>query len=107
MLSKQMEKAVSNRSAIREIFEYGIKLGKEIGYENVFDFSLGNPATPAPKKFDETIIKLEQTMDPLKLHGYTDNAGIMDVRTAVAENLNKRFGTDFEAMSIVMTVGAG
>lgn len=107
MLSKQMEKAVSNRSAIREIFEYGIKLGKEIGYENVFDFSLGNPATPAPKKFDETIIKLEQTMDPLKLHGYTDNAGIMDVRAAVAENLNKRFGTDFEAMSIVMTVGAG
>lgn len=107
MLSKQTEKALQNRSAIREIFEYGMKRGQEIGFENVFDFSLGNPATPAPKKFDETIIKLEQTMDPLKLHGYTDNAGIMEVRDAVAKNLNKRFGTDFEAKSIVMTVGAG
>ncbi len=107
MLSKNMEKALGNRSAIREIFEYGVNLAKEIGEENVFDFSLGNPATPAPKKFDETIVKLETTMDPLKLHSYTDNAGIMSVRKAIADNLNKRFATDFDETGIIMQVGAG
>lgn len=107
MLSKSMEKALGNSSAIREAFEYGIKLAGEIGEENVFDFSLGNPATSAPKKFDETIVNLIQTMDSVKLHGYTDNSGIAGVRQAIAENLNERFGTDFEPGNIVMTVGAG
>ena len=107
MLSKQMEKAMGNSSAIREAFEYGLKLASEIGEENVFDFSLGNPATSAPKKFDETIVKLIETTDSVKLHGYTANDGIPAVRQAVADNLNERFGTDFEAAGIIMTVGAG
>ena len=107
MLSKSMEKALSNRSAIREIFEYGVQLAKEIGADNVFDYSLGNPATPAPKKFDETIIKLETTVDPLELHGYTDNAGIPAVRDAIAMNLNERFNTEYTESDIIMTVGAG
>lgn len=107
MLSKSMEQALTNRSAIREVFEYGINLAKEIGEENVFDYSLGNPATPAPQKFNDTIVKLVQNMDSVKLHGYTDNAGIADVRGAVAENLNKRFNTKFDGSNIIMTVGAG
>ncbi|SFQ14522.1 aspartate aminotransferase [Lachnospiraceae bacterium XBB1006] len=107
MLSKSMEKALGNSSAIREVFEYGQKLAQEIGEENVFDFSLGNPATRAPKKFDETIINLIQTTDSLKLHSYTDNSGIAAVRESIAANLNERFGTDFEAGNITMTVGAG
>lgn len=107
MLSKSMEKALGNSSAIREVFEYGVKLAAEIGEENVFDFSLGNPATRAPKKFDDTIVKLIETTDSLKLHSYTDNAGIAGVREAIAKNLNERFGTDFEPGNITMTVGAG
>ncbi len=107
MLSKQMERALGNSSAIREAFEYGVKLAAEIGSENVFDFSLGNPATRAPKKFDDTIVDIIQNTDSLKVHSYTDNSGIAEVKQSIASNLNERFGTDFEAGNIVMTVGAG
>ncbi|MGN0169901.1 MAG: pyridoxal phosphate-dependent aminotransferase [Lachnospiraceae bacterium] len=107
MISKQMEQAMNNSSAIREVYEYGVKLAAQIGEENVFDFSLGNPATSAPKKFDETIVDLIQNTDSIKLHGYTANEGIPAVRQAVADNLNERFGTDFEKEGIIMTVGAG
>lgn len=106
MLSKQMEKNMANRSAIREVFEYGIELGKKIGPENVFDFSLGNPATPAPEKFKEAVVNLVQNEEPMALHGYTDNSGYQDVRQAIAEDLNKRFGTDMDFHNIVMSVGA-
>lgn len=107
MISKQMEQAMNNSSAIREVYEYGVKLAAQIGEENVFDFSLGNPATSAPKKFDETIVDLIQNTDSIKLHGYTANEGIPAVRQAVADNLNERFGTDFKKEGIIMTVGAG
>ena len=106
MLSKQMEKNLQNRSAIREVFEYGIELGKKIGPENVFDFSLGNPATPAPEKFKEAVVDLVQNEDSMLLNGYTDNSGYQDVRQAIAEDLNKRYGTDMDFHNIVMSVGA-
>ena len=107
MLSKQMDRALGNSSAIREAFEYGVQLAAKIGAENVFDFSLGNPATRAPKKFDDTIVDLIQNVDSLKIHSYTDNSGIVEVREKIAKNLNERFDTDFEAGNITMTVGAG
>jgi aspartate aminotransferase len=88
------------------MFVEGNELAARVGRENVYDFSLGNPATPAPAALNEAIKQLVDETDPLVLHGYMDNAGYPDVRQAVAENLNKRFGTAFTSHNIVMTVGA-
>ena len=107
MISKKMENMVANSSAIRAMFEEGNRLAKLYGAENVFDFSLGNPNVPAPEAVKNAIIELLNEEDPISLHGYTNsNAGYEDVREAVAESLNDRFGTSFEGKNIVMTVGA-
>ena len=103
----KMENMVANSSAIRAMFEEGNRLAKIYGAENVFDFSLGNPNVPAPEAVKKAIIELLDEEDPVVLHGYTNsNAGYEDVRQAVAESLNKRFGTAFSAKNITMTVGA-
>ena len=107
MISKKMENMVANSSAIRAMFEEGNRLAKIHGAENVFDFSLGNPNVPAPEEVKNAIIELLNEEDPIALHGYTNsNAGYADVREAVAQSLNERFGTEFEGKNIVMTVGA-
>lgn len=107
MISKKMENMVANSSAIRAMFEEGNRLAKLYGAENVFDFSLGNPNVPAPEAVKKAIIDLLDEEDPVVLHGYTNsNAGYEDVRQAVAESLNERFGTKFAAHNITMTVGA-
>nr|WP_294490567.1 pyridoxal phosphate-dependent aminotransferase [uncultured Mediterraneibacter sp.] len=107
MISKKMENMVANSSAIRAMFEEGNRLAKLYGPENVFDFSLGNPNVPAPEAVKDAIVELLNEEDPVALHGYTNsNAGYEDVRQAVAESLNKRFGTGFSANNITMTVGA-
>lgn len=107
MISKKMENMVANSSAIRAMFEEGNRLAKLYGAENVFDFSLGNPNVPAPAAVKEAMIKLLEEEDPVVLHGYTNsNAGYEDVRQAVADSLNGRFGTSFSARNITMTVGA-
>lgn len=107
MIAEKMKNMVANSSAIRAMFEEGNRLAQIYGRENVFDFSLGNPNVPAPKEVKDAILKILETEDELVLHGYTNsNAGYADVREAVAESLNKRFGTAFEGKNIVMTVGA-
>ena len=106
MISQKIQKALQGSSAIRAMFVEGNELAARVGRENVYDFSLGNPATPAPAALNEAIKQLVDETDPLVLHGYMDNAGYPDVRQAVAENLNKRFGTAFTSRNIVMTVGA-
>ena len=106
MIAKSMQGLVNNNSVIRQMFEEGQKMAAEYGAENVYDFSLGNPNVPAPKKVEETIEKLLKEEDPLVLHGYMSNAGFPDVRKKVADSLNKRFGTSFTAENIMMTVGA-
>ena len=88
MISKKMENMVANSSAIRAMFVEGNELAARVGRENVYDFSLGNPATPAPAALNEAIKQLVDETDPLVLHGYMDNAGYPDVRQAVAENLS-------------------
>ncbi|MEG0805904.1 MAG: pyridoxal phosphate-dependent aminotransferase [Lachnospiraceae bacterium] len=107
MLSKQITKDLSNSSAIRKAFADGQELAKVIGEENVFDFSLGNPATPAPAKFNEAVKNIVDHEDSIQVHGYMDNSGYPDVRQAVAENLNERFKTQFDFSNITMSVGAG
>ena len=106
MLSKEMINLGQVRSVIREMFEYGNKRAAEIGRENVYDFSLGNPSVPAPKIVDETIIKLIQEEDSVKLHGYTSAPGDMAVRQAVADRLNADYGTTFSGNNIYFTTGA-
>ena len=94
------------RSVIRELFEYGNKRAKEIGRENIFDFSLGNPSVPAPEKLTDTIISLCKDTDPVALHGYTSAPGAEDVRAAIADDINKRFSAGVTKNDIYMTCGA-
>ena len=106
MLSQKMYELGSRRSVIREIFEYAKKRSAEIGSENVFDFSLGNPSVPAPARVEETIRGLLDTCDPIALHGYTSAQGDFGVRDTIAKSINRRFGTRLTADSLYMTVGA-
>lgn len=96
----------SKRSSVRELFEYGAEKAKEIGAENIFDFSLGNPNIPSPAIVQETVKNLVDTVDPVELNGYTATPGDFGARKAVAESLNRRFGTNYSANNIFMTSGA-
>lgn len=107
MISEKMTGYVKNSSAIRAMFEEGKRLGDLYGAENVFDFSIGNPNVPAPAEVKEAVLDILSQEDSLQVHGYTtSNSGYEDVRRAVAESLNARFGTRFGMDNIVMTVGA-
>ncbi len=106
MISERMKPYVNNNSAIRVMFEEGNRLKALYGEDKVFDFSIGNPNVPAPDCVQETIIDLVKNMDPVVLHGYMNNAGFEDVRQSIAESLNRRFGTNFAAKNLIMTVGA-
>ena len=111
MVSKKIEKALQGNSAIRAMFVEGKELKEKYGEDKVFDFSLGNPATPAPAALNQAIRILLDEADSspkaaMELHGYMENVGYKEVRQAVADNLNKRFGTKFDAHNLVMTVGA-
>lgn len=106
MLSKKIQAALANSSAIRAMFVEGKELAAKIGEENVFDYSLGNPATPAPEKVNHVVKELLDEEDPLVLHGYMSNSGYEDARESIAVNLNRRFGTKFSWKNIIMTVGA-
>lgn len=106
MLSQHYIDMTSQKSAIRELFDYGSKRAKEIGYENVFDYSLGNPSVPTPQAFTDALIDLVQNTDPVALHGYSPSLGIPSVRQAIADSLNRRFGMNFKMENIFMAVGA-
>ena len=106
MISKKMQQEIKGSSAIRAMFQEGKAMAKEVGAENVYDFSLGNPMTPVPAEFNQAVMDAVRTEASLELHGYMDNAGYPETRQAVAEDLNSRFGTEFEGRHIVMTVGA-
>ena len=106
MISDRMIAMTKSGSAIRAMFEEGMRLAAIHGSENVFDFSLGNPNFPAPAALNRAVAQVLEDTDPTVVHGYMPNAGFPAVRTAVAQNLNARFGTDFAADNILMTVGA-
>ena len=106
MLSKKIKQAMAGSSAIRAMFMEGKEMAARYGAENVYDFSLGNPATPAPEKIKTAIYDILDKEDPLVVHGYMANAGYEEVREAIAENLNERFGTNFHGKNLIMTVGA-
>jgi aspartate aminotransferase len=106
VISKSMEALVAGSSTIRKLFEEGLQLAAEVGVENVYDFSLGNPASPVPAKVTESIKDILAENPDSYVHGYMKNAGFDEVRANVAANLNKRFDMGYDAGDIVMTVGA-
>jgi aspartate aminotransferase len=106
IVSEKMYQLGSQRSAIRELFEYGKKRAAEVGAENVYDFSLGNPTVPAPDCVNETIRELTESLDSISLHGYTSAQGDEVTRQAIADYLNKTHGTHFRADNFYMTMGA-
>ena len=106
MLSEQYKNMLGAKSVIRELSEYATARGKEIGYENVFDYSLGNPSVPAPDSFKEAMIRLLTEQDPMAIHGYSPSLGIPSVKEKLAEALNQRFGMNYKGSHIFMTSGA-
>lgn len=106
MINEKMQRLGKERSIIREIFEYGNKRAEEIGRENVFDFSLGNPSIPAPACVEREIERLLGELPPEILHGYTSAAGDRQVRRAVADYIANAFGVSMSADHIYMTCGA-
>lgn len=106
MIAKEFLDMLGQKSVIREIFAYGSERAKEIGYENVFDYSLGNPSVPTPKEFADKVVELLTKEDPMAIHGYSPSLGIESVRDAVAQSLNKRFDMNYTLDHIFMTSAA-
>lgn len=106
MLVQKYKDMLGGKSVIRELSEFATARGKEIGYENVFDYSLGNPSVAVPKEFNDAIIKAIQTMSGQAVHGYSPSLGITSVREKVAASLEKRFGIPYRAEHIFMTSAA-
>ena len=107
MIAQRYKDMLSGKSVIRQISEWSTARGTEIGYENVFDYSLGNPSVPCPEHFTKTCIDLLQTKEPVTLHGYSPTLTIPAVRKAVAESLNRRFGMDYGMEHIFMDFREG
>ena len=93
-------------SVIRQLFAYGLEQAKVVGPENVYDYSLGNPSIPAPKKVNDSIKKIVDETDSIKLHGYSMAPGFEEARAAVAKDLAARFGLDVKASELFFTCGA-
>lgn len=105
MVNDTMFARGAESSVIREIFSYGLERKAQIGADRVFDYSLGNPSVPAPAAVRASIERSLQLPSD-QLHGYTPAPGLPEVRAAVAESLNRRFGTSYGMADVFMTVGA-
>lgn len=106
MIVQKYKDMLQGKSVIRQLSEFATARGQEIGYENVFDYSLGNPSVPVPQQFTDTMIHMLQERNPMELHGYSQSLGIPAVRDKVAASLNKRFGMHYTGKHIFMTTGA-
>ena len=106
MLVQKYKDMLSGKSVIRQLSEFATARGKEIGYENVFDYSLGNPSVPVPQEFTDAMTYMLQEESSIALHGYSPSLGIWSVREKVATSLEKRFGIPYRAEHIFMAVGA-
>lgn len=106
MINKKMKSLGEEPSSIRQLFEYGKKRKQEIGEENVFDFSLGNPSVPSPKVVNDTLVNLIETVDSTLLHGYTSANGDLNVRRKIIQHLDKTYNTKLDEKLVYLTVGA-
>ena len=106
MLVQKYKDMLSQKSVIRQLSEFATARGQEIGYENVFDYSLGNPSVPVPQAFTDRMIQMLATKNPMELHGYSPSLGITSVREAIAASLEKRFDIPYRKEHIFMASGA-
>ena len=106
MLVQSMVELGSKRSCIRELFDYGLRKAREIGPENVYDYSIGNPSVPAPEAVKEAILEIMEKQSSVAVHGYTPAVGTVDVRKTVADDLNNRYGTKIRPENLFFTCGA-
>ena len=106
MLNQHYLDMTRAESVIRQMYMYGQSRALEVGYDNVFDFSLGNPSVKPPKEYTDSLVSLVQEENPLLVHGYSPNAGMPQARKAVAEDLNNRFGTSYTEKNVFMSVSA-
>lgn len=106
MVNEQYKKMLEGKSVIRQLSEFAAARGSEIGYEFVFDYSLGNPSVPVPEQFTEVMMDLLRSKTSMELHGYSPSLGIGSVKEKTAQSLNRRFGMSYTANHIFMTTGA-
>ena len=106
MLVQKYKDMLSGKSVIRELSEFATARGQEIGYENVFDYSLGNPSVPVPREFTDEMIHMLKEKGTGELHGYSPSLCITSVREAVAASLERRFGLPYRKEHIFMASGA-
>ena len=106
MINQTAYELGSNRSCIRELFEYGRARAAIVGAENVFDYSLGNPSIPAPKEVDDAIRQILLDTPSLAVHGYTSAVGDLATRQAIADDLNARFDAGVGAEDLFIGCGA-
>lgn len=97
---------LGKKSVIRNLSEYATKRGREIGYDNVFDYSLGNPSVPVPDSYRDAVIRLYSTLSSSELHGYSPTLGNPVYKKAVADSLTRRFGIPYTPELIFPTSGA-
>ena len=96
----------SNRSCIRELFEYGNRRAAIVGAENVYDYSLGNPSIPSPPEVNESIRQILSDTDSLLVHGYTSAVGDLSARQAIADDLNRRYDAGVKPENLFLGCGA-
>jgi len=106
MVNSKMYELGTKKSTIRTIFEFGRKRAAEVGEENVYDFSLGNPNVPTPGFIKDAAIDILTNMEPAAIHGYTVAPGNPQVRKALADSINSRFGMNITEKNLFMTAGA-
>ncbi len=106
MINNKMYELGVNPSDIRNLFEYGKKRKQEIGEDNVFDFSIGNPNVSSPEIVNETLIDLLMNKDSVALHGYTSAVGDNNVRQSIVNYLNNKYQVNLDYNLVYMTVGA-
>ncbi len=106
MLNPTVLELGQKRSTIRELFAFGQQRAAIVGADNIFDFSIGNPNVPAPDAVRQAILEILSTESPAQTHGYTAAQGADPARTAIASDLNARFGTSYGAHNLYLTVGA-
>ena len=106
MVNNKMYELGTKKSTIRTIFEFGRKRAAEVGEENVYDFSLGNPNVPTPDFIKDAAIDILTNMEPAAIHGYTVAPGNPQVRKALADSINRRFGMNITEKNLFMTAGA-
>ena len=83
MINETYRQMLQGKSIIRQLSEYAAQRGSEIGYDQVFDYSLGNPSVPCPGEYTDVLVRLLEEEDPMAVHGYSPSLGIERVRKAV------------------------